>query len=290
MAKQFTIARGLGVFRADGNPNTDPVTVPDGKWVLEVFSHSFEEWQGDDDGDGLGFSNSAWRTNQVVGSEPATQYPLGRSRNHQHWTGGGSTRSSSRKLLVGDQPFGVITEEREGSDPLDRGGLYFSCARQIHKGELGWRPQINRPLFLREAPDHFMGTENRDGQPIAPRNLRRGKKGWAQLSEVAALVGMTEEEMVRRYFLFTDAGAPRLQVMRGGPEVIVGRKIRRDEVEVFYPDTFAELFGDLRQIWIRQGFALTVLYLKYFGYIPDLPIVATPALQTEEPQAQPEAR
>lgn len=277
MSKLYTVARGHGVFRADGSPNTDPVTVPDGKWVVEVYAHSFAEWE-DDDGNPFdpfgdsGFGILSWRTNEVVGPEPQIRYTLGAHRNRQHWTGGDSASHSSRQLLVGDQPFGVITEEeREGSDPLDHGGLYFHCARQIHKGELGRRPQIVRPQFVREAPDHFMGEEGRDGQPITARNLRRGKKGWAQLQEVAELVGMDPEEMVRRYYLFTDESAPRLQIMRGGPEVIVGRKIRRDEVEVFYPHAFAELFGDPRQIWIRQGFALTILYLKYFGYEPVLP-------------------
>lgn len=274
MEKLFTIERGLGVFRADGSPNTDPVTVPDGKWVLEIHSHSFQEHMddGDDVGYTPGYNNSAWRTNKVVGPEPQVRYLLDQDRNRQSWTGGGSTRSSKCQLLVGDQPFGVITDVGEDNASSNTGGRYFSCARQIHKGELGRRPQITRPQFVREAFAGMSEVSGRTGEPIPNRDRRRGKKGWARLAEVAALVGMSSEEMAWRYFAFTDAECPELPVIFGSREQIAGQKIRPEQLARFREDNLPQLFyHDPQEVWIRQGFALTILYLKHFGYEPVLP-------------------
>lgn len=271
MSKLFTIKEFVGhIPFSGGEVETRDVVIPEHWWVLQVGTHFHEEvtrgnleWEDDE----VECQESGYK---VVGWQQIDRHVLNRVQSDRRWNNGHSRSRSAMYLLAADEPFGVIREEREDGKLVD--GQYFVCARQIHKGELGRRPQIARPKFVREAADHFMGTENRDGQPIAPRNLRRGKKGWARLSEVAKLVGMIPEELIWRYLAFTDCEGPELQVIFGGREKIAGQKLQPGQITRFNEEQLPALFyHDPTEIWIRQGFALTILYLKHFGYEPVLP-------------------
>lgn len=270
MAKRFTVEEYAGQDQS-GRPIKRQVAIPDGKWVVHASTAFSKEEMWDDSVEGNPTCTVEERTRRVVGPEPGQKYALDRRHSRRHWRDGSSVYGSSFCLLVGDQPFGVVLEKKEDGQRVE--GLWFSCARQIHKGELGRRPQITRPQFAREAPrEDIPEVSNLTGKPIRQRDRRRGKYGWARLADVAALVGMTPEEMVRRYFAFTDAEHPRLQVLFGTREQIHGQRIPWDSWTTFYELGLPQLFDcDPSTIWIRQGFANVVLYLHHFGYIPPLP-------------------
>ena len=168
------------------------------------------------------------------------------------------------------------------------GGAYFHCARQVHKGELGRRPEIARPAFARQGRGDILYPKEHNAYraefgapPVSRRDMRRGKKGWARLTDVARIVGMSPEEVVSRYFLFTHAEYPMLDVLfRERREDIHCQVLPYDAVERFgSSDVVQRLFcrPDFAHAWIRQGFALTVLYLSRFGHVPD------PQAETAEP-------
>lgn len=283
MDKQFTIKEFLGyVPFAGGQVETRDVVVPDGKWVVEVRTSMDEQvnrnWE-----DGSFEGVDVWEKKfSVVGWKLYNPYTLAQSSSHKE----DENHRSAVYMLVADEPFGVITEELENG--VRTGGLHFSCARQVHKGELARRPQITRPQFVRGTFDGINEISGRTNEPIPPRDRRRGKHGWARLSDVAELVGMSRGEMLSRYFAFTHAESPWLDVIIGGRGDIHGRKIAPGQIKSYNNPASHEAWAYelmTQEVWIRQGFALTILYLHYLGYVPPLPheqVVAVGA-QTVEP-------
>ncbi len=274
MAKQFIVKELVGTDR-QGHQLYRDVEIPDGKWVAHAsisFVHE-EEWdldEEDDLGDHLYVCEE--HRHQIVGSAPQGRYVLSRYHNTRHYNNGRSSSGSTDFFLVGDQPFGVIYEEKENGQRT--GGLWFSCARQVHKGELGRRPPIQRPQFAREAPPEFpQEISGITGKPIHQRDRKRGKHGWARLADVAALVHMTPEEVARRYFAFTHAEHPALQVLFASQrEQIHGQPVPRNSWITFHEHDLPRLFDrNPAEIWIRQGFANVVLYLHHLGHTPPLP-------------------
>jgi hypothetical protein len=275
MAKQFSVKELVGSDE-QGRPVHREVTIPDGKWVLWVSTRS----EGSDNYDFE--SEDVWSETRedwylVVGPAPGTRYTLDRSRYSRFWDYGGAYSRSSHYCLVGDEPFGAIIEVKE--DGQRAGGLWFSCARQIHKGELGRRPQIVRPQFARQAPPDMAEVSPLTERAIKARDRKRGKHGWAQLIELAGLVRMDPEELVRRYFDFADAKYGALQVLFAERrEQIHGQRVEWNSWQKFREEDLPRLFDrDPSTIWVRQGFSLAVLYLQAFGHIPSLPQEAAKA-------------
>lgn len=254
------------------------VQVPDGKWVADAYSrwsseHEYGSFKhGSDD-----WSHSETTTTTIVGTESSVRHALEMNSGRP-----GSNYSSrwgfSHTMYVASEPFGLISGQKEDGQPV--GGLYFTCARQVHKGELGRLPEIVRPQFARVSRVYSEGfhewREENGAKPMPRRDQRRSKKGWARLPDVARIVGMTSEELVRRYFLFTHAEEPCLQVLfRERREHIHCRVVKCGSWEDFHEHALDVLFGrNLAHAWIRQGFAKTVLYLHSLGYVPELPVQA----------------
>ncbi|MFA5854631.1 MAG: hypothetical protein WC866_06190 [Patescibacteria group bacterium] len=252
------------------------IPVEDGKWVVPHVGtghSSDEEW--DDDHTPV----SSERTTldyTVIGPEPA-RHVLNRVGWNNHYHGGKSSRSSCSNALIGDQPFGAILTEKENG--RERFGMLFVCARQVHKGELGQRPVINRPRFAREAPVSDAVMSTRTDRPIPRRDRRRGHVGWARLADVAALLGMDTKELVLRYVRFAHAEHAILDVrfVEGFDEI--HRKPARAP-ERFSAYALEKLFArDLSTAWIRKGFACTALYLHHLGHIPEPHVNAPPRVE-----------
>jgi hypothetical protein len=289
LMKQFSFEEFRGY---DRGKKTRMVVVPDGRWVAEDSARwSSDEEYGDYERHIYGWSQSESTTSAVVGAEVCTKYTLRRDRGSNPRSGGTSHWGYSHSMLVSEEPFGIISGQKEKSfddfssqkerDGLPMGGLYFTSARQVHKGELGRLPQILMPQFARMSREYGEGFhEWREGQgckPMPKRDRRRGEKGWARLKDVSNLAGMTPEEMVRGFFLFTHAETPALQVLfREHREDIHCRVVKHDSWETFHEHRLDELFArdDLKRAWIRQGFAKAVLYLCHLGYQPELPVQA----------------
>lgn len=183
-----------------------------------------------------------------------------------------------------DRPFGAIFERKVNG--MREGGLSFVCARQVHKGELGRRPQIERLRFVREIPRQQMPDVSPvTGLAIKARDRKRGKHGWARLSDVAQLADMPAVEMLERFWPFTHCEEPRLDVIIADDEqdlrtkAIIGASIRLTS-----QDRLTTRCGsDAQVVWIRQGLALTILYLRHFGYTPDLPTLTDLVDETNPP-------
>lgn len=244
-----------------GKKKEREVVVPDGKWVLPASYYSFIEYE---DGGG---EISDCRDYSLIGPAPSERLICDRDHRDQSWDTGWSSSRSEHALLVGDQPFGAIFEEKR--DGMRSGGLYFSCARQVHKGELGRRPQIARPKFAREAPLSTAEVSTLTEKPIPARDRRRGEIGWACVADVARLVNREPQRMMEEFFVFTHAENPALQVLAdrafaevNGKRVALGSwwNVRESDL----PDFFT--VHNPSRMWIRKGFAMTILYLNHFGY------------------------
>ncbi|MFH1620824.1 MAG: hypothetical protein ABIB04_01935 [Patescibacteria group bacterium] len=270
MAKQFVIQEY--VIRDDRGKKTHrDVVIPDDKWVVFASSHLSEErWYADDT---CSPDEHSWRegTYTVIGDKPNIRYVLDSYSSRRHYSNGSHCSRSTSYYLVGDVPFGVILEKKE--DGERDGGLWFSCARQVHKGELGRRPIITRPQFARETFESIPEISPITEKPIRPRDQKRGKVGWTRLREVAGIAGMKPEELVHRYFDFTDAERPRLCVLFAKDRTEIHcRPVPWRSWQEFSLENLPALFDrDPDTIWIRQGFALAVLYMHSLGYCPDLP-------------------
>ncbi len=267
--KRFVIQE-LVKHDEQGKPVHREVEIPDGQWVIETASGS-QGWELMEDGD-RSFRQTTW-SYEVIGPKPTAEYLLRLLGHGSRLTANGSEWYRSReRLLVCNKPFGVIKTESE-SDDESRDGTsnpLFEAARQIHKGELGQFPPFPSPRYAREGreldgyvPEGIKCTRKHD--------LRRHHARWARLVEVAALVGMPHEQLVERFYPFADAVGRGLPVLFAATrEEIDGRVIPHNAVRRFEIDVFPELFDrNPATIWVRQGFAKTVLCLHHLGYQPN---------------------
>jgi hypothetical protein len=248
------------------------MTVDDEKWLVVTGSdfsseEHWDEWYNEKQ---KLCSHTRARKFSVVGPAPE-QTVLGGQHQRNDGHGWAISSRSQTVVLAGDQPFGVISERHEDGQPI--GGLYFTCARQVHKGELGRRPKIARPQFAREAPRSVQDISGYTGKPVKARNKRRGKIGWARLTDVARMVELPPEEVVRRFFRFTHAEEPALHALLAEDrDQIHSQKIEYNSWEVFHWENLPALFDRSPEtIWVRKGWVMVVLYLHHFGHIPNLP-------------------
>lgn len=222
-----------------------PFAVVDGAWVLRATVVC-----GLDHGQGY----------EVIGGRPQA-IELSRSS----W----QLTSTSCHLLVSARPFAVALVESETGDSLP--GRRLKVARQVYKGELGATPPMAKPKFAIEGP-------------YPRRDRRSNKSGWARLTEVAAMVGLTPEQMLWDYWSFIDyewrsesessAGRSRgLEIVEAVTrDEIHNHQLDSSRIKRFWREEIVQLTptGDhpWGQYWIRKGTANTILYLHHFGYVP----------------------
>lgn len=280
---QFVIEVLTDNYDAHCRPMKQRIEIANGKWIAPVSTYNSRETVGEGEEPPLGMLVCAEIISReqsfcVVGCEPSERRLSNRHNLNTGTPSGCITGKLADFFLVGDKPFGVVVEKKETTQSIGKPetvqrGFWFTCARQVHKGELGHRPPITRPQFAHEAPD--LPAANSEGKPISARDRRRGKRGWARLTDVAKLIGKEPEETICRYFPFTDTDSPALQVLFAHKrEEIHGQLIPYGSWQTFKLVDIPRLFDrDPAIIWIRQGFANVILYLHYFGHLPSLPEV-----------------
>lgn len=251
--------------------------VANGMWVVPVITGSRGEEINDEE---VAFDDSRYEENwlyEIVGPKPMSAHVLERTGSGGRYSEGGrSWCYRSHHLLVGDAPFGLIliTEENGKRSPY----LSFEPARQVHKGELGRYPEYPRPEYAREGRDaDELAWKNENlpegVKPYTRRNLRRHHARWARLVDVAALIGVPPEYLVRAFYPFADSRGYGLPVLFAEKrEEIHGQILPYRSEKRFTELDFPALFDrNPETIWVRQGFAKTVLCMVALGYVPPAP-------------------
>lgn len=259
------------------------VRVPDGKWVSEVRVESFMKPHPEDrrtpfDERPLVVPARWWAQMLGVDASEVSSTLLS-----ERWTkpkdyGYVSTEQNWR--LVSDKPF-VVVHFRDDSEHLRR---QMTSSRQMHKGELGRRPElVRKPNILpSQIPDP--DNEHWQGENYIQPNLN-----WVALSELAEIVGFNAEEIIAAFAAFSpstfyEPNVPLLMSFHGNP--------RRGDITRVYigqpPQCFCggesywggnnviqlgSLDSRLARVggraWVPQAFAYRVIRLVQFGYRPE---------------------
>lgn len=215
-----------------------PHVVPNGKWVLESF-HGLGQVLHSGEGD----------------MELESFMPDGPNHVTVH---------------VGDRPFGYVVADGH----CDRPRLRLVSARQVHKGELGRGVPTLQLTYVRQP---YRPNERPN---LSARDQRRGR-GWVMLSELAELtVGYNPNEwtkLVLGYWAYSghlsyEFGRPNGTLV----DTMWGSKLDitfgdQEEVSMTY-DQFAS--ADPSELWIRRGFAYTILRLRSLGVKLEVPQTA----------------
>ena len=215
-----------------------PHIVPNGKWVME--------------------GRPGWGESWLVGAEwnEIEQITL---------TGKSGQPYDTRTLYICDKPFGFIArhDDLDYSDtPKSELRKTLVCARQVHKGELGQSVPIPQLKYVR-ADDKKRGN------------------GWVRLTDLAQAAGLSVEDIVFGFWQYSghcnyssynndQNGGQLLDIVDASSEYEI-----RHKLPVIYSLTKAgmarfleEIFID--RIWVRRGFAYTVLRLLTLGVRPEV--------------------
>ena len=181
-------------------------------------------------------------------------------------------------LYISDKPFGYVYAYEEDVDqsvyPAEvksSGYKTLVYARQIHKGELGQSVPIPRLQYVRQA-------SHKPGYAMSARDKRRGNLGWVRfewLVEALCLPQRQAREIILGYAQFSGHH-------HYIDDRIVGRLIdvvlamfedeikhKTPEVLSVAPETFRRFTDENPDtLWIRHGFAKTILRLQALGYQP----------------------
>ena len=185
-------------------------------------------------------------------------------------------------LYIADRPFGYVVIEAGAecrpvfplgnAKPVIRQTL--AVARQIHKGELGRSVPIPPLRYVRQPFE--------DGQKlgVTKGHQRRRGYGWVKLDDLGEMtVGYRPDkqiELILGYFQFS--GHLRYEDLRPVGtlvDVVWGSEleIKAGEVEVLSltPEKFREMAEeDTSELWVRRGFAYTILRLQALGVEPSV--------------------
>lgn len=190
-----------------------------------------------------------------------------------------------QRLFVSDKPFGFIAMDSEDvivyPDTVSATGRkVLVYARQVHRGELG-----------RGVPTPTLDYVR---QPIKPntrhnirkvRERRRGQHGWVQLSDLGRAASMPFSrldwiDLILGYWQFSghrnywfyknrQEGGQLVDVAWGSSLDI---KNGTAEFESMTREQFiAAASENCDELWIRRGFAYTILRLQTLGVQPEVP-------------------
>lgn len=224
-----------------------PFVVPNGKWVLEkTLIAGRWSWL-------VGIDNSEL--------EQVTLHSL---------------YGTYEVLYISDKPFGYICADEEDVDqsevkPSGRKTLVY--ARQIHKGELGRGVHVPRLSYVRQP------FESHRGLHMKARERRRGQRGWVKLVDLGEMAGCgyrpdAQIELVLGYWQFSghlswENGrrvGTLVDVAWGAPYDI---KDGTAEFRSLTQEQFREECSDTSEVWVRRGFAYTILRLQALGVQPE---------------------
>lgn len=177
-------------------------------------------------------------------------------------------------LLVASQPFAVMVTNHGGM--YEHSAVLECVARQVVSGKSQKQLSVKHPTFVRGA-----------------KSWR-----WVKLTELATLVGLSEELVWQRYFraanqkgvTFTNDGEDTMTVVAGGPTsepFAINFERHRNPWDLYELDLDDSYFGwnlhttfegiishfkldvpamELNRLWVPAGWALNVCYLEKLGY------------------------
>lgn len=240
--RRYTILQPARNFRADGVAwvRRIPYYVQDGMWVWEY------EYSG--------------ASMHFIGPGAANVKEIKLDRTDLGWA----------RIYVSTQPFGVLIGGYELGD-----GHRLFCARQVHKAQLGRSPSGDPKLTIaREAPNPAKAM---DDVPRG-RNQKRNHICWASLASVIEASGLTPKQVLLGYWPFvgrsfdeTNSRFGTLLHITWAADVeriraTTGKHTYHTENEIHMIIDCGE--GLLAEVWIRAGFAKTILRLLALGVKP----------------------
>lgn len=255
--------------------------IPDGKWVAEIRVASHVEARPEDrrtpvNERPLVVPVRWW--SQVLGLKAgeASTTLLGERRTTPKDYGYVSIEQDWK--LVSDKPFVVVhfrdhNECRKDSPNPHR---EMTASRQVHKGELGRRPELLRKprILVSEIPDP-------DNSYLIPPNLN-----WVELAELADIMSIEPEDIIRGFAGFSPSTFYEPNVP------LLHKMLRREDITRVYVGDVPQIFcggeclwggesaialSSLQRlidwnggkVWIPQSFAYQVIRLTQFGYRPE---------------------
>lgn len=175
-----------------------------------------------------------------------------------------------QSMFICDKPFGFVSMDSYGRKTL----VY---ARQVHKGELGQGVHIPTLECVIQA-------SGPDTDPRASKAARkRRRRGWVKLAQLGeASVGYSPKsqvELVLGYWRFSghrnhwhysnDQTGGQLVDVAWGSSLDI--KLGIAEFRSLTMKQFRKECSDTSEVWVRRGFALTILRLLALGVQPVVP-------------------
>lgn len=187
--------------------------------------------------------------------------------------------------IVADKPFVIVTGRERDECAGDLAQLRHSlvCAKQMHKGEFGRKPELaNKPRVFRSR------VSDPDEAEVVSRveeelEVQRSSINWVNLQELANLVQMSSEDVLRTFAGFSDSTyyEPNVPILCGAfatknitrvythilPLSFCWGEAQLGGSQAIHLDGFSELVEQHgTHLWVPQSFAHAVLRLVQFGY------------------------
>lgn len=185
-----------------------------------------------------------------------------------------------RTLLVSDKPFGFVSVcdhsrpsyESAPAMPL-RMRLY--CARQVHKGELGQTVPIPRLPYVRQAFE-----PGKKPMVHKARERKRSNLGWVRLSDLCYAAQLTPRDLIFGYWRYSghlnyrylekdQDGGQLLDIVVAASSADIRREVPT-VVSATQHEAASLICESVEDIWVRRGFAYTVLRLLALGVRPEV--------------------
>lgn len=229
-----------------------PYVVPNGKWVMERPSYGWSWLVG-----------TTWDKLEDV--EIDTRHGL------------------NRTLYISDGPFAYVATDFEDVDMTtspasvkSTGRKTLHYAQQIHKGELGRGVPIPRLDYVRQPLE-----PHQKPNVTKARERRRGQHGWVKLADLGEMshgVGYSPDrqvDLVLGYWQYSGHVSWRLGQRVGTlVDAIWGSaldiQLGNIDVKSLTKEQFREECSDTSEVWIRRGFAYTILRLQALGVRPEV--------------------
>lgn len=232
-----------------------PLVVPNGKWVMErPLISGYWSWLV-----GIDYSEL----------EQVTLHSL---------------YGDSHILYISDKPFGYVVADGEDVDRLvypaevkSSGHKTLDYARQVWKGELGRGVRTAALDYVRQP------LASSRGLGMKARERRRGQYGWVKLSDLGEMSGCgynpdKDVELILGYWQFSghrnyrhyenDQDGGQLVDVAWGSRLDI--KLGDAEFKSVTREQFREEGSDTSELWVRRGFAYTILRLQALGVKPEV--------------------
>lgn len=185
-------------------------------------------------------------------------------------------------ILVSDKPFVVVHFRDDNEWRLHR---RVTAARQMHKGELGRKPELPFEIEWSQSsipsPDGYWDNTNSEEPQYVTHLL-----SWVELRELSDITCLTTEEIIRGFAGFSSSNyyEPNVPLLRGNPEQEELIRVYVGEVPTSFCGGEFQWGGknaislsslqhqlDRRDVRLRvlRSFAHTVIRLMQFGYRPE---------------------